>query len=43
MKIDANTIVGDIVTKNYKTAQLLETNNIDFCCGGNITLKEACQ
>lgn len=43
MQIDANTIVGDIVKESYKTAPVLENHNIDFCCGGNITLDEACK
>ena len=43
MNIDANTIVGDIVKVNFKTAQLFEKNKIDFCCGGGISLMEACQ
>lgn len=42
MEITRNTIVGDIVKKNFKTARVFEKNNIDFCCGGGITLGEAC-
>ncbi|WP_016777090.1 iron-sulfur cluster repair di-iron protein [Anaerophaga thermohalophila] len=42
MKIDANTIVGDIVKESYKVAPVLENHKIDFCCGGNISLDEAC-
>lgn len=42
MNIDANTIVGDIVKESYKAAPVLEGHNIDFCCGGNISLNEAC-
>lgn len=34
--------VGDIVTLNYKTAKVFTEHNIDFCCGGGITLQEAC-
>jgi len=33
--------VSDIVRENFKTAQIFEENNIDFCCGGNISLNEA--
>ena len=43
MKITSNSIVSDVVRENYKTAQIFEENNIDFCCGGNITLHEASQ
>ncbi len=42
MNIDANTTVGAIVKESYKTAPLLESHKIDFCCGGNISLDEAC-
>ncbi len=43
MDINTNTIVGDIVRSNFKTAQLFEKNNIDFCCGGGISVAEACK
>ena len=43
MKIDAKTIVGNIVKENYKVAPVLEGYNIDFCCGGNISLAAACE
>lgn len=42
MEINSNTIIGDIVKENYKTAQVFDRNNIDFCCGGAISLAEAC-
>jgi regulator of cell morphogenesis and NO signaling len=42
MEINSNTIVGDIVRVNFKAAQIFEKNNIDFCCGGQISLLEAC-
>lgn len=41
MEITSNSLVSDIVRENFKTAQIFEDNNIDFCCGGNITLQEA--
>lgn len=43
MEINSKTIVGDIVRVNFKAAQLFEKNRIDFCCGGQITLSEACE
>jgi len=43
MEIKSTTIVGDIVRSNFKTAQLFEKNNIDFCCGGGVSLSEACE
>jgi len=43
MTITANTAVGTIVKQNFKTAPLFQSNRIDYCCGGNITLAEACK
>ncbi len=43
MDINKNTIVGDIVKANFKTAQIFDKNGIDFCCGGGISLGEACK
>ena len=42
MKITSETIVGEIVKVNYKTASLFQENNIDYCCGGRISISEAC-
>ena len=41
MEIKSNSLVSEIVRENFKTAQIFEKNNIDFCCGGNISLNEA--
>jgi len=35
--------VGEIVTKDFKTASIFSKYGIDFCCGGNQTLEEACK
>ncbi|QQS51266.1 MAG: iron-sulfur cluster repair di-iron protein [Bacteroidota bacterium] len=43
MNINIRTSVGDIVKANFKTAQIFERNKIDFCCGGGISLDEACK
>jgi regulator of cell morphogenesis and NO signaling len=43
MEININTSVGDIVKVNFKTAQIFDENGIDFCCGGQISLGEACE
>lgn len=43
MEIKLDSKVGDIVKTNFKTAQIFDKNNIDFCCGGGISLEEACQ
>lgn len=42
MRITTNTLVGEIVKINYKTAAIFQENKIDFCCGGNKTVSEAC-
>lgn len=42
MEINGDTSIGDVVKENYKTAQVFDRNNIDFCCGGSISLSEAC-
>jgi regulator of cell morphogenesis and NO signaling len=42
MEITSDTRIGDIVKTNFKTAQVFDKNKIDFCCGGGISLAEAC-
>lgn len=43
MVITGKSRVGDIVKQNFKSAPLFEKNNIDFCCGGGISVEEACK
>jgi len=43
MEINIDTSVGEIVKANFKTAQIFDKNKIDFCCGGGISLDEACK
>ncbi len=43
MKITHESIVGDIVADNYKTAEIFKQHNIDFCCGGQLSIKDACE
>lgn len=35
--------IGEIVAEDYRAAAVFESFGIDFCCGGNITVNEACQ
>lgn len=35
--------VGGIVARDYRAAGLLERHDIDFCCGGDATLEDACR
>jgi regulator of cell morphogenesis and NO signaling len=34
--------IGDIVTADFRTANVFERNGIDFCCGGKRTLASIC-
>ena len=38
----AKSKVGVIVATNFRTSRIFTSHNIDFCCGGGITLEEAC-
>lgn len=35
--------VGSVVAKDFRTAEILEKYGIDFCCGGNMPLEQACR
>ena len=43
MNITTDTPVGEVVKINYKTATTFQSNNIDYCCGGNQTIGAACE
>lgn len=38
-----STTIGEIVRDDYRAASVFKNHRIDFCCGGNKTLKEACE
>lgn len=40
MKIDIHSVIGDIVAKNYKTAEVFRSYGVDFCCKGNRTIND---
>jgi regulator of cell morphogenesis and NO signaling len=42
MNILPNSSIGEVVKLNFKTAELFQANNIDFCCGGNSSIADAC-
>ena len=42
MSIQLNTSIGEIVRANFQTARLFEKYRIDFCCGGHMSLEQAC-
>ena len=42
MEINENRTVAQLVTENIKTSSIFKKHGIDFCCGGGISLKKAC-
>ncbi len=40
--IDTTTVLGDIVTNNTAAARVLERHGLDFCCGGQRSIGDAC-
>ncbi len=41
--IHHNSIVTDLVIRDHRATGIFRKYNINFCCGGNITLDEACK
>lgn len=42
MKIDENSLVGQLVVQDHRFASILDAYGIDYCCNGHKSLKEAC-
>jgi regulator of cell morphogenesis and NO signaling len=36
------TLIGEIVAEDFRTAEIFKNAGIDFCCGGNKSLDKAC-
>jgi regulator of cell morphogenesis and NO signaling len=43
MLFDEQMTVGDIVLRHPETARVFERHRIDFCCGGQVRLAQACE
>lgn len=43
MNIVKERTVGQIVAYDYRAAQVFRNYGLDFCCGGNLTIEEACE
>ncbi|TXI31576.1 MAG: iron-sulfur cluster repair di-iron protein [Niabella sp.] len=43
MNITEQSIIGDLVANDYRTATVFKKYGIDFCCNGNRTIQEACE
>lgn len=37
-----NTNIGEIVTRDFRAAEIFKNAGIDFCCGGSQSLEQAC-
>jgi len=42
-RVSGNETVGELVARDYRTAQVFEKYGIDFCCGGNVEIAAACR
>ncbi len=42
MSITTETIIGQLVADDYRTASVFKRHGIDFCCNGNTTIADAC-
>ncbi len=40
MDITQNSIVGELVAQDYRTASVFKSHKIDFCCNGNRSIQE---
>lgn len=43
MSVPMNSMVGDIVANDFRTAAVFQQFGIDFCCGGRRSLHDACR
>lgn len=43
MNIQENSIIGELVARDYRAASVFKKYGIDFCCQGNRTIQDACK
>lgn len=43
MNIQQDLIIGELVAQDYRAASVFKEFNIDFCCQGNRSIKDACE
>lgn len=43
LEVEENKTVGKMVAEDYRKAEVFKRHGIDFCCGGNIPLSQACE
>lgn len=43
MKITEDSIIGELVALDYRTASVFKKEGIDFCCNGNRSIATACE
>lgn len=43
MNITKETIIGELVAQDYRTAEVFKKYGIDFCCNGNRSIANACE
>lgn len=41
--MNKDTSLGEVVSNNFRTARILEHYGLDYCCGGDRTIAEACK
>ncbi|MBL0910933.1 MAG: iron-sulfur cluster repair di-iron protein [Bacteroidia bacterium] len=43
MEITRNSIIGELVARDYRTASVFQSYGIDFCCRGDRSIEEICE
>ena len=43
MRITENSVIGELVAEDYRTAEVFAKYGIDFCCKGNQTIHDVCE